>query len=191
MYTANSILAFTPQQSKQIADLLNHANGLQLNVSFSLRPLPAAAPLPAADFQHIGGPQRDARLPMPAPGALNGPPGMNIGLGLPSGFSRGGLGNGVQLPIHQHAPSMPMPLPSMSGQQFLQMPMQSPQMGPPLFTPRQDFRSISADYAFRGPPGIPYPPHMNHMGPTRYEAIAREFGMDMQTVERLAQRLAL
>jgi hypothetical protein len=178
------IPAFTPQQSKQIADLLDHANGLPLNVSVSLRPMEHMAPAPEYMLP-------TPRLAAPTLPAIHGMPGMNLGLGLPSGFARGGLGNGAQLPIQQHVPSMPMHLPSMSGQQFLQLPMQAPgPLASPLFTPRQDFRSLSADYGRRAPPGLPFPaPQM--APPSRFDAIAREFNMDTNLIEALAHRLAL
>jgi hypothetical protein len=140
-------------------------------------------------------------MPSPAPAPMNGFPGVNIGLGLPSGFSRGGLGNGVQLPIQHHLPSMPMQLPSMTGQSFLQMPMQSPLMGQ-YGVRQQDFRSMSDNYTMRmPPPGIAMPSHTHMqqqqqqqqmmMGHTRFDLIAREFGMDAQLVEALAHRLTL
>jgi hypothetical protein len=143
---------------------------------------------PTMPEMSLFGPQRTPRMaPAQGPPPMHGLPAMNLGLGLPSGFSRGGLGNGVQLPIQQHVPSMPMHLPSMSGQQFLQMPM--PQASP-LFTPRQDFRSLS------GPPGPPFPaPQQMHpqqmQMPSRFDAIAREFNMDTNLIEALVHRLAL
>lgn len=170
--------------------MLEHTNGLKLNIPISSRLSQTSMTQASNDFPQGMRLFSNSRLPVPAPAQMNS---MNLGIGLPSGFSRGGLGNGVQLPIHQHAPSMPVHLPSMNGQQFLQMPMPSPQVAP-AYLPRQDFRSFSADYAMHGPHGMQMPNHMsmNSMsGPTRYDMIAREFNMDAQLVEALAQRLGI